>query len=136
MPPLSRSISTVNKTIVQQAGTFLKYTLKIPGGTETEKAKNMVFQPPLLGLPLCMSFFWADPMQLFEAETSTIVFLAQVDALFDLSLTDMAADTDCLIKSLVEPLYPNLGITCVAWWNMWNRFLASLPRKSKRISLQ
>lgn len=40
--------------------------------------------------------------------------------MFDLSLTDMPADTDCTIKSLVEPMYPDLGITCVAWWN---RFL-------------
>ena len=56
LPPLSRYISTVNKTIVQQAGTFLKYTLKIEGGTETEKAKNMVFQPPLLGLPVYVVF--------------------------------------------------------------------------------
>jgi hypothetical protein len=40
---------------------------------------------------------------------------AQVDALFDLSLTDMPADTDCTIKSLLEPMYPDLGITCVAW---------------------
>ena len=100
---------------------------------ELELKKQRTWSSNSVGVASVCLFFWAEPMQLFEAETSTIVFLAQVDALFDLSLTDMAADTDCLIKSLVEPLYPDLGITCVAWWN---RFLASLPRKSKRISLQ
>jgi len=36
----------------------------------------------------------------------------EVDALLDLSLTDVPADTDCKIKTLVESMYSDLGITC------------------------
>ncbi|CAE7595867.1 unnamed protein product [Symbiodinium natans] len=35
-----------------------------------------------------------------------------VDALFDLSQTSIPADTPCKVKTLVESLYPHLGITC------------------------
>ena len=41
-------------------------------------------------------------------------FYCQVDALLDLSLTDVPAETDCKIKTLVESMYSDLGITCVA----------------------
>ena len=41
-------------------------------------------------------------------------FFCQVDALLDLSLTDVPAGTDCKIKTLVESMYSDLGITCVA----------------------
>eukprot|EP00438_Fugacium_kawagutii_P027124 Skav225187 [mRNA] locus=scaffold3065:22022:31600:+ [translate_table: standard] len=36
----------------------------------------------------------------------------EVDALLDLSLTEVPAGTDCKIKTLVESMYPELGITC------------------------
>lgn len=41
-------------------------------------------------------------------------FYCQVDALLDLNLTDVPSGTDCKIKTLVESMYSDLGITCVA----------------------
>lgn len=54
--------------------------------------------------------YWRSASGYISTVNKTIV--QQVDALFDLSLTDMPADTDCTIKSLLEPMYPDLGITC------------------------
>ena len=118
-----RYMSTVNKTAVQEAPDR-------PVDTQfcLHKSKMYRFLAPTewhaADLIFNRSFFKSYMIYasyhifriLMEVEQLSICcsFSCQVDALLDLSLTDVPAETDCKIKTLVESMYSDLGITCVA----------------------